>query len=342
MSYRRDKHWSQNFRMEKSSLNTKTQNMYHNFAQWKIVFFCRKNSSQNATLKAKSSAIWLGTQVLDSKLCQLLCTLSTVWKTQLALFWWGNLLTHLRAESDSSLPVEGDAIQLLCYIKIWALNLSPLNAFSWALLQCSALNGKEKPKEILQKPRPLLGSIVFLLLLLRCIVCPLVVLDWAQSRAHTSPALCHRAAFLDTILHFNTTREHPFFAHSTIGILLYLKNLVPMFDFLVSQRGGGVLLLLEREPRAPRHAGQVLYYWAAPHPGKALPMSCWAAFHTLSSRQLLEDSPAFVLSNSGVDAVTFFYFERQNYTLCLWREQLGIQLDLRRSECAGETHWFSV
>lgn len=43
-------------------------------------------------------------------------------------------------------------------------------------------------------------------------------------------------------------------------------------------------------------------------------------------------------SNSGVDTVTFFYFEWQNYTLCLWREQLGIQLDLRSSEA----HWFSV
>lgn len=39
-----------------------------NFAQWKIIFFCRKDSSQNVILKAKSFAIWLGTQVFNMKL----------------------------------------------------------------------------------------------------------------------------------------------------------------------------------------------------------------------------------------------------------------------------------
>ena len=141
----------------------KNSNMCHNFAQWKIVFFCRKDSSQNATLKAKllSHLQYDWEPKYSTWNCQLLRTLSTVWKTPLALFRWGNLLTHLRAESDSSLPVEGDAIPLLCYIKIWALNPSPLRAFSWALLQCSALNGKEKPKRSFKGQDPFLGASSF-------------------------------------------------------------------------------------------------------------------------------------------------------------------------------------
>lgn len=253
-------------------------------------------------------------------LCQLLRTLSTVWKTPLALFWWGKFDCPAEGESDGSLPVEGAAISLLCFIKIWALNPSPLNAFSWALLQCSALTGKEKPKEVLPEAKTIAWENR-----LSAFAASLHHLPSCGPRSNSRPS----TDFASTLPSIYMSRHNPSLLHNpgTSFLCIFYHGNFIVFEKL----GASVWLPCFTEGwRCPFTAGE----------GTQNPQAGWASAQLLSYPSswkrpshvwLACFSHSVLVGNfwrirlhlywiTQVWMLSRFSFELQNYTSCLWRE----------------------
>lgn len=176
--------------------------------------------------------------------------------------------------------------------------------------------GRRSPKRSFQRPRPFLGRIVFLLLLLRYIICPRVVPDQTQGRPQTSQAL-YMSRHNPSLLHNPGTSFLCIFYHGNFIVFEKLGASVWLPCFTEGWRCPFTAGEGTQNPQAGWASAQLLSYpssWKRP---SHVLLACFSHSVLVGNFWRIRLHLYWI---TQVWMLPRFSFELQNYTSCLWRE----------------------